>query len=344
MTARTVVEFLPGQPATGKSAADISSDGRKVVFQDWAEQTRLYEANLDGTGLREIPVDCTCALLYPDYDPTATRIVYVRVQGEQSWLEIRDLATDEVTKIESPSAPPRTRCRAARLVARRQDDRLQPDHMGSPQRPRHRHGPLRGPSPEVRRHIAARCGDGHASRAADTVEHRRRRPELVAGQPDDRLRRGSGLDDRWRHRRRSSTRTTPSGETDGAHRDRGLSSPEYLPDGQHILYKTFCIGLTTVFCDTPDSLGVMLADFSAPLWVNEGGMDLTDLPQGFSRSRTGPGRPRREGPAHGPTGRAPGRRAGSADQAPGANHREAIDTVSYTGVGRFCWTIFRTDE
>ena len=105
MTARTVVEFLPGQPATGKSAADISSDGRKVVFQDWAEQTRLYEANLDGTGLREIPVDCTCALLYPDYDPTATRIVYVRVQGDQSWLEIRDLATDKATKIESTVGP-----------------------------------------------------------------------------------------------------------------------------------------------------------------------------------------------------------------------------------------------
>ena len=63
----------------------------------------------------------------------------------------------------------------------------------------------------------------------------------------------------------------------------GESSPEFLPDGRHILYKTFCIGATTVFCDAPDSLGVMLADFSEPLWVKAGGMDLTDLAQGFSQ-------------------------------------------------------------
>ena len=105
MTARTVTEFLKGQPATGKSAADISSDQRKIVFQDWADQTRLYEANLDGTGFRKLPIDCTCALLYPDYNPTATKIVYVRVQGAQSWLEIADLATNKTTKITSTVGP-----------------------------------------------------------------------------------------------------------------------------------------------------------------------------------------------------------------------------------------------
>lgn len=99
MTARTVTEFLKGQPVTGKSAADISSDQKRVVFQDWADQARLYEANLDGTGFRKIPLDCSCALLYPDYDPTATRIVYVRVEGRQSWLEILDLATGATSKL-----------------------------------------------------------------------------------------------------------------------------------------------------------------------------------------------------------------------------------------------------
>lgn len=101
MTGKTAVEFLPGQPTTGKSAADISSDGKKIVFQDWTVGARLYEANLDGTGFRAIPAECTCALLYPDYDPTATKIVYVRVEGDQSWLEIRDLATDTVTKLDA---------------------------------------------------------------------------------------------------------------------------------------------------------------------------------------------------------------------------------------------------
>ena len=83
MTSNTVTEFLKGQPATGKTAADISSDQRKIVFQDWADQPRLYEANLDGTGFHRIPIDCTCQLLYPDYDPTATKIVYVRIQGDR---------------------------------------------------------------------------------------------------------------------------------------------------------------------------------------------------------------------------------------------------------------------
>jgi dipeptidyl aminopeptidase/acylaminoacyl peptidase len=100
MTSRTVTEFLKGQPATGKSAADISTDQKKIVFQDWADQTRLYEANLDSTGFRKIPIECTCALLYPDYDPTARKIVYVRVQGAQSWLEIRDLTSGATTKLD----------------------------------------------------------------------------------------------------------------------------------------------------------------------------------------------------------------------------------------------------
>ncbi len=105
MTAATVVEFLPGQPSTGKSAGDISSDYTKIVFQDWADQTRLYEANLDGTGFHKLPVDCTCALLYPDYDPTGTKVVYVRLEGSESWLEILDLATGTTTKLDATLGP-----------------------------------------------------------------------------------------------------------------------------------------------------------------------------------------------------------------------------------------------
>jgi Tol biopolymer transport system component len=105
MTGATAVEFLPGQPATGKTAADISSDHKRIVFQDFVDQPKLYEANLDGTGFRQIPIECDCSLLYPDYDPTAKKIVYVRVEGAESWLEIRDLTTDKVTKLEATVGP-----------------------------------------------------------------------------------------------------------------------------------------------------------------------------------------------------------------------------------------------
>jgi hypothetical protein len=105
MTARTDVEFLPGQPTTGKSAADVSLDSRKVVFQDWADQARLYEANLDGTGFHQLAVECDCSLLYPDYDPTATKVVYVRIEGLESWLEILDLASGATTRLESTVGP-----------------------------------------------------------------------------------------------------------------------------------------------------------------------------------------------------------------------------------------------
>ena len=101
MTGAAAVEFLPDQPPAGKTAADVSSDGRRVVFQDWAPQPRLYEANLDGTGLRELPIECDCQLLFPDYDPTATRVVYVRIEGDESWLEIVDLATGTTERLAS---------------------------------------------------------------------------------------------------------------------------------------------------------------------------------------------------------------------------------------------------
>jgi len=105
MTGATAVEFLPNQPTTGKTAADVSSDGRRVVFQDFTDKPRLYEANLDGTGFHQIPITCDCELLYPDYDPTATKIVYVRVEGGKSWLEIRDLTSGKTTKLDSTVGP-----------------------------------------------------------------------------------------------------------------------------------------------------------------------------------------------------------------------------------------------
>ena len=131
MTGATAVEFLPNQPTTGKTAADVSSDGKKVVFQDFADKPKLYEANLDGTGFHQIPIECDCGLLYPDYDPTATKIVYVRIEGgEELAGDPRPRSRqDHETRVDRR---PRERRRpgAAGLVARRQDHRLQPPHLG----------------------------------------------------------------------------------------------------------------------------------------------------------------------------------------------------------------------
>jgi hypothetical protein len=104
MTARTVSEFLPGEPETGKFAADVAPDGSRIVFQDWKSNAQIYEANVDGTGLRLIgPArEClACADRFPAYDPAASRVAFVHVEDNQSWLAIQDLASGTVTRLES---------------------------------------------------------------------------------------------------------------------------------------------------------------------------------------------------------------------------------------------------
>jgi hypothetical protein len=103
----SAVEFLPGVPATGKTAADVSTDGRMVVFQDATESPRLYQANLDGSAFRKLPVDCSspCALRYPDFDPTGKMVVYVRVEFGRSWLEILDLVSGDTVALDQTERP-----------------------------------------------------------------------------------------------------------------------------------------------------------------------------------------------------------------------------------------------
>jgi Tol biopolymer transport system component len=65
----------------------------------------------------------------------------------------------------------------------------------------------------------------------------------------------------------------------------GLNSPQYLPNGQYILYKSDCNDTTPTgdgHCDGKDNFGVMRADFTDDRRVNINGMDMTDGPQGFS--------------------------------------------------------------
>jgi len=76
-THETELRVYAAELPLGSLAVGVDNIHHDVFLSTlWAEQTRLYEANLDGTGFREIPTDCACVLLYPDYDPTATRIVY----------------------------------------------------------------------------------------------------------------------------------------------------------------------------------------------------------------------------------------------------------------------------
>jgi dipeptidyl aminopeptidase/acylaminoacyl peptidase len=106
MTAGSAVELLPGAPPSGKTVADISPDGQRVVFQDMEPQARLWEAHLDGTGLHQLETSCSCIEGDPAYDPTGTKIAFVHLEvGGQSWIGIRDLSSGTETKLATTAGP-----------------------------------------------------------------------------------------------------------------------------------------------------------------------------------------------------------------------------------------------
>jgi dipeptidyl aminopeptidase/acylaminoacyl peptidase len=116
MSRADAVEFLPDEPSTGKLNADVSADGSKVVFMDTAQPAQIWLVNIDGSGLRRLSKPCDCSELDPAFDPTGENVVYVHLENgrrmsqnganmghdqtsptTRTWLEIRNLSTDEVT-------------------------------------------------------------------------------------------------------------------------------------------------------------------------------------------------------------------------------------------------------
>ena len=105
MTGATSVQFLAGQPAPGKITGDISPDQTKIVFQDPGDGTgeHIWTANLDGTGLAKVETTCSaraaCGDWQPAFDPTGTKVVFVRAQADTTILEIKDLVTGAERKL-----------------------------------------------------------------------------------------------------------------------------------------------------------------------------------------------------------------------------------------------------
>lgn len=280
MTGATAEEFLPGQPPEGKLNADISPDGRQVAFMDTADPARIWIANLDGTGLHQVTTDCSgCSELDPAFDPTGTKIVFVHLEGawrhalngsngyldlksatNASWIAIRDLASGEVTVIES------TRGSGAEAI---------------PEQPSWSHDGTRivfhrttwgdGELPESSRLEVVDIASGDVTPLATT-------PQVTwAGDPkwslDDSTilftnppwsSMGSlpGLPDP------ASILTIPADDSGPAKRVGSGAGASWLPDGR-ILYQN-------------NMFWIMDADGSNNRPINANGSDLSDLPQGFA--------------------------------------------------------------
>jgi len=99
-------ELLPRTPSAGKLSADVSPDGSRVAFEDWADPSAVYLVGIDGTGFRKLTPDrCSCSEWDPAFDPSGTKLVYGHAQGGRAWLEIRDIASGSTTKLATTEGP-----------------------------------------------------------------------------------------------------------------------------------------------------------------------------------------------------------------------------------------------
>ncbi|HEX4898168.1 MAG TPA: hypothetical protein VFV53_07365, partial [Candidatus Limnocylindrales bacterium] len=99
-------ELAPGVPASGKVSFDISPDGSHVIFNAYDPPVQVWEVGIDGGEPELISTDCSgipaeCMDGAPAYSPDGTRIAFVRGTVTSSVMAIRDLASGDVTILDS---------------------------------------------------------------------------------------------------------------------------------------------------------------------------------------------------------------------------------------------------
>jgi Tol biopolymer transport system component len=99
-------ELAPGVPASGKISFDISPDGSHVIFSTYDSPVQVWEIGIEGGEQRLLSTDCNgipaeCMDGQPAYSREGDRIAFIRATETSSVLAIRDLATGDVTILDS---------------------------------------------------------------------------------------------------------------------------------------------------------------------------------------------------------------------------------------------------
>jgi dipeptidyl aminopeptidase/acylaminoacyl peptidase len=99
-------ELAPGAPASGKVSFDISPDGSRVIFSTYNPPIQVWEVPVDGGDQKLLSTDCDgvpaeCMDAAPAYSPDGKSIAFLRATETSSVLAIRDLASGDVTILDS---------------------------------------------------------------------------------------------------------------------------------------------------------------------------------------------------------------------------------------------------